>query len=290
MDEKRTPIPMFDIFNIAWANFDAWAHSPRTLIMMLFVLSECVMLMKGLSQMMATYFMGTQMHLMEMLAFRMSEGCNLAIVSILLLVTINEIPRRISFQNYSMLRSSKKKWLTAQILYCLMMVVCMVFVIIVFMALCAVPYAAPGGGWSDMERIAAGEGDWSQTIVNSFLLKNFSPFQALLFCTIPLILFWFTMMLVILLCGLFGVSVFGVILYAFMLVSHVVFLIDGIGIFRFPSSYATFLNIVRGSEGNEIFRLLTVFGGYAIVIVVLVALMYWRVYHIDFDSYSGNKY
>lgn len=290
MDKKRGHIPLLDIFSMAWANFDVWVHSPRTIIMMLFVLSECIMLMKGLSQMMVTHFMGAKMHLIEMMAYRMSEGCNLAMMSILLLVTVNEMPRRISFQNYSMLRSNKRKWLTGQILYCLMMVISMIAVITLFMAVCAIPYAAPGNGWSDMERIAAEEIDWSQTIVNTFLLKNFSPFQALLFCMIPLGLFWFTMMLVILLFGLFGFSVFGVILYAFMLVSHVVFLIDDIGIFQFPSSYATFLSIAGGKEGEEIRRLLTVFGGYAIVIAVLLVIMYWRAYHIDFDFYSGNKY
>lgn len=274
---------------MAWANFDAWVHSLRTIMMLLFVLGECFMLMKGLSSEMTSYFMGAKMHLIEMMAYRMSQGCNLAMMSILLLVTVNEMPRRIGFQNYSMLRSNKRKWLTGQILYCLMMVMSMLAVVTLFMAVCAIPYATPGNGWSDMERFAAKEIDWGQTIVNPFLLKNFSPFQALLFCMIPLGLFWFTMMLAILLFGLFGCSVFGVILYAFMLVSHVVFLIEDIGNFRFPSSYATFLGIAGGKEGEEIHRLLTDFRGYAIVIAILLALMYWRVYHIDFDFFSGNK-
>lgn len=278
------------IFSMAWANFDVWAHSPRTIIMLCFVFSECVMLMKGLERMSRSYYEGATMHLTEMLVYRMAEGCNLAIMSILLLVTVNELPRRIAFQNYSMIRSNKTEWLLGQIGYCCMMVLSTILMVTVFMAICAIPFAEPGSGWSDLQRIENGTGSWGNTVIDTFLLKNFSPVQALLFCMIPLALFWFTMMLFILLCGLYGSSQLGVVLYAFMLVAHVTFLLDNISWLKFPSAFATFNSITAGKDGEEALALCKVFTGYAIVNLTLFLLMKNRIKKSDFDFFSDNKY
>ena len=289
MDNTRKKVLLIDIVNMSWANFETWFHSPRTIIMLFFVFSECFMLMKGLDRMMMTYFEGARMHLMEMLAYRISEGCNLPVMSTLLLVTINEMPRNIRFQYYSAIRSNKRKWLSSQIVYCLMLSLFMMLIIIVFMLICAIPLAEPGYGWSDIERIEMGKSDWEQTIVNQFLIKNFSPHQAVVFCTIPVILFWFTMMLVILLFGLFGFSSFGVIIYMFMLVSNIILLIDVFGFFNFPIAYATFLRIGDENGGNEVLTLFNVFCGYLIIIGLIVLTMNYLIYKIDFNLYTENK-
>lgn len=281
---------IWKIINMAWANFDLWLHSPRTGIMMLFVASECVMLMRGLEGMMNTRYSGATMHLAEMLAYRMSQGCNLAIMSVLLLVTVNEIPRKIGFQNYSMIRATKSEWVAGQVLYCAMMVLFMIGMMVLFMLLCALPVATPGSGWSDLDRITNGVADWEDIIVNEYLLKNFTPVSALVIGLIPLFLFWFTMLLVILFSGLFGGSAFGIILYAFMMVAHIVFLLDGVCGVRFPSSYATLENICISNYGNELNALIMVSVTECAIQGILCLIMVARVKHMDCDFCPGNKY
>jgi len=278
------------IFSIAWANFDTWVHSSRTIIAIMFVFSECIMLMTGLNRMLETYYNGIQMHLIEMMTLRMSEGCNYAIMSVLLLVTINEIPRKIGFQNYAMIRSNKVRWLFSQIVYCALMVIFMIILITIFMFICAIPYASEGNGWSDLERIMSGEINWNQTIINQYLIKNFSPISALLFCMIPLALFWFTMLLVILAFGLFGNSYLGIIVYDFMLVAHIIFLADGVAGIKFPSEFASYINIVGYQTGIEAERLSGAFAVYAFAILSILAVMYWRVQKMEFNFYVENKY
>ena len=278
------------VFNLAWVNLDMWMHSPRTIVMAFFVFSECIMLIRGLQQMSVMYFEGAKLHLIETLVYRMAEGCNLPVMSVLLLVTVHEIPRRISFQNYALLRCDKGKWLASQIVYCLMMVICMLVAVTVFMTICAIPSMDGIMGWSDLERIEAEEIGWGNTVINSFLIQTFSPGQALLFCAAPLSLFWFTMMLVILLFGLMGFPVFGAVLYYFMLIAHMVFMVMQMDWLRFPSAYATFQSIVAGHEGEEMITMLKTFGGYAVIIVILILFMCWYVYHVDFDFHVENKY
>ena len=290
MIERSLRHRLYGTFNMAWANFDNWMHSPRTVVMLVFVLSECFILMRGLERMISLYFEDAEMHLMEMLVYRMAEGCNIAHTSLMLLVTINELPRCIGFQNYSMLRSNKGRWLAGQVLYCFMMVSCMILFMTLFMALCAVPIATPGGGWSDLERIEAGVSVWEEAILPAFLIQSFTPIQALLLCMVPLSLFWFTMMLVILLSGILGSSLIGVLLYAFMLVAHVTFLLDGILWFKFPIAFSTFASITTGQNGRELNALILTFAGYAIVIGALIMIMRWRLYRTDFDFFTQNKY
>ena len=57
--KKKSSINRYKI-NMSWANFETWFHSPRTIIMLFFVFSECFMLMKGLDRMMMTYFEGAE--------------------------------------------------------------------------------------------------------------------------------------------------------------------------------------------------------------------------------------
>lgn len=289
MDRMRRRGALRRIGHLAWINLDMWMHSPRTIVMALFVLSECIMLMRGLAQMSVTYFEGAKLRLVEMLVYRMAEGCNLPVMSVLLLVTVHEIPRRISFQSYALLRSDKGKWLASQVLYCLMMVMCMLAAVTAFMAVCAIPSMDGIAGWSDLQRIEAGEAGWGNTVIDSFLIQTFSPGQALLFCAAPLGLFWLTMMLVILLFGLLGFPVFGTVIYYVMLVAHMLFMATQMEWIRFPSAFATFKSIVSGHEGEEMAAMLRAFGGYAAAIALLLLLMRFIVSRVDFDFDTQNR-
>lgn len=273
------------ISNMAWTNFDTWIHAPRTLLMFMFITIECFMLIRGLVQMQKIYFGGRALHLVEMLVYRMAAGCNLPVTSILMLVMVNELPRRIRVQHYMMMRSDKKYWLSGQILYLFMIVASMIAMVTLSMIIFALPYAEPGYGWSDIARINANESTWEEAILPTYLIKTFTPLQALFFCMIPLGLFWLLMMFIILLTGLLGSSLVGTLICAFILVAQVTFLFDGFSWARFPIEYGSYNGITMRCIGNEAIGLIRTFGGYAIAIGALLFLMFRRVRKIDFDFF-----
>ena len=298
-EKKKTPLGQ-GVLSMALANFDSWLRSPRTILMLLFIAAICYLQMCGYEMKLTET--GYTMHLGETLFYEFKFGCNMPMTNLrhrfltpifiisLFLIMVSELPRRIAYQQYSLIRSSRCRWMAAQLLYCLMMVVAMIALIALFIALMALPLVTPGNGWSDAARIASGEIEPYEALISEFILNNYTPFTATLLAMIPVFCFWLTMVFVILMFGVWGSPVFGVLMYAFLMVANVTILFEA---FPFqlilPIQYATLDNIISSYDGKEIQQFLKVMGVYAALIVSLVAVMMISVKRVELNFHAESK-
>ena len=276
------------ILSMALANFDSWVHSPRTVLMLLFIIAICYLQMCGYK--MTLNETGYTMHMGETLFYEFNFGCNMPMTTALFLIMVSELPRKIAYQQYSLIRSSRWKWMVAQILYCFMMVAAMVALILICIAIQALQVVTPGTGWSDIIRIAEKAIEPEEALVAQYILNQFTPFTALLLAILPMFCFWFTMVLVILMFGVWGASVVGVMVYAFIMVAHVIIYFE---YFPFPMSmpmhFSTLRDIVSGLEdGMQLQEVARVMGGYAALIAGIIAVMLVNVKKVDM-SFSNEK-
>lgn len=289
MPKREKARPMQGVFSMAVANFDSWLRSPRTWLMLLFIVAICYLQMCGYK--MTLDETGYTMHLGETLYYEFNFGCNMPMTTVLFLVMVSELPRRITFQQYSLVRSSRWRWMVAQVLYCLMMVIGMILLILAFLTLLALPLTTPGTGWSDAERIAAELIEPEEALIEQYIMNSFTPVTALIMAMIPMFCFWFTMVLVILLFGVWGVPVFGVLVYAFIIVAHVTIYFE---YFPFPMSmpmhFATLRSLVTGFDGEEVKRLMSVTWRYMALITGLIAAMLISVKRAELDFYAENRF
>lgn len=165
------------ILSMALANFDSWVHSPRTVLMLLFIIAICYLQMCGYK--MTLNETGYTMHMGETLFYEFNFGCNMPMTTALFLIMVSELPRKIAYQQYSLIRSSRWKWMVAQILYCFMMVAAMVALILICIAIQALQVVTPGRGWSDIIRIAEKAIEPEEALVAQYILNQFTPFTAL---------------------------------------------------------------------------------------------------------------
>lgn len=286
-EKKKAPLGQ-GVLSMALANFDSWLRSPRTILMLLFIAAICYLQMCGYEMKLTET--GYTMHLGETLFYEFKFGCNMPMTTVLFLIMVSELPRRIAYQQYSLIRSSRCRWMAAQLLYCLMMVVAMIALIALFIALMALPLVTHGNGWSDAARIASGEIEPYEALISEFILNNYTPFTATLLAMIPVFCFWLTMVFVILMFGVWGSPVFGVLMYAFLMVANVTILFEA---FPFqlilPIQYATLDNIISSYDGKEIQQFLKVMGVYAALIVSLVAVMMISVKRVELNFHAESK-
>lgn len=162
----------------------------------------------------------------ESIAWFLMTGFNsFNLTSVTFLIMVSELPRRIPFQQYTLIRSTRVRWIVAQMLYCLLLVVLMLVVLIALTALMLIPVVVQGKGWSDNVRIAAGEMP-ELSYVSAWIRQNLTPIQTSLLSIVPIFLFWLTMTWSILLCGLLGYGPQGVILYSVVLMLDTILMVD----------------------------------------------------------------
>lgn len=136
-------------------NLDAFWRTPRTLLMMVFIVCCCFLTVRGYATGLARK--NYTMNMEESIAWFLMTGFNsFNLTSVTFLIMVSELPRRIPFQQYTLIRSTRVRWIVAQMLYCLLLVVLMLVVLIALTALMS-PRCCSGQGWSDNVRIAAGE-------------------------------------------------------------------------------------------------------------------------------------
>lgn len=264
---------------MAKSNFSSWIHSPRTLIMLLFVAAFCYLVTCNHIQSMN--LLQLELHFGESLFFLLSNGCSITTTSILLLITISELPKQIGYQYSLLIRSSREKWLRSQILYCIWMACCMLTLTVICTSLFIIPSVAAGNGWSDTTQNVANIVQEHKSIIPTFIRTSFTPLSACLFAMLPMFLFWLTMIFVILLFSLYGVPLVGILAYGTMLVADVVLFVEAIGDFPMPIHFATLSNIIANANGVEPKKLFTVFCGYAVVISMILIMMFIRVRTTD---------
>ena len=112
-EKKKAPLGQ-GVLSMALANFDSWLRSPRTILMLLFIAAICYLQMCGYE--MKLNETGYTMHLGETLFYEFKFGCNMPMTTVLFLIMGSELPRRIAYQQYSLIRSSRCRWMAAQLL------------------------------------------------------------------------------------------------------------------------------------------------------------------------------
>ncbi len=268
-------------------NFDSWIRSPRTILMLLFTVTASFLTVRSYG--IGLRANGFTMTATESLAFLLLTGFGKQfLASVTFLVMVSELPRRIPFQQYTLIRASRTRWISAQLLYCFLMVVFMIVFMTLVFALFLLPVSSPGSGWSDTQRIAQGL-EPELAYVPEWIRTNFSPIQALMIAIVPIFLFWFTMVLIILFFSLLGAPIIGLVLYSTILFSSVIVLFEDLPGFFMPMQYSTLLKMVYGYEDQFQARLLTVFGVYAALIGMLMAGIFVAAKHAELPTYAQNK-
>ena len=118
-DARKKPRP--NIWILATSNVDSWLHTPRTIVMLIAAVLLCMVETQKLFRLYTID--GYSLHLVESVFLLAYTGFNILMSSMMFLVTISELPMQISFQYYSLVRVTRRKWINSQVLYCLSMVV-----------------------------------------------------------------------------------------------------------------------------------------------------------------------
>lgn len=197
-----------------------WLYSPRTIISILFLMALAYMNARS-------YCFSLESNQLyaypgESIYYYISSGFgNITMTSALFLIMMAEIPRRISFQNVLLIRSDRKTWISAQVMFCCFASLLMIAILLVCSMLFSCAGLSIGTGWSDLERIAADpDAEWLPQLTSEYI-RQITPGQASLVSFMVLFSFWFTMTLVILFCTLCGKPNAGLFLYVSLLVLHV---------------------------------------------------------------------
>lgn len=268
-------------------NFDSWLRSPRTILMLLFTVAASFLTVRSYG--IGLRANGFTMTVREGLAYLLLTGFgNQFLASVTFLVMVSELPRRIPFQQYTLIRSSRTRWIGAQLLYCFLMVVFMIAFMTLVFTLFLLPLSAPGSGWSDTLRLAQGL-EPERAYFPEWIRMHFLPAQALFIAVVPIFLFWFTMVLIILFSSLLGAPIIGLALYSTILFSSVIVLFEDLPGFFMPMQFSTLLKIVYGFEDQFQARLLTTIGVYILLIGMLMAGIFVAAKHAELPTYSQNK-
>ena len=278
-------------FRSVWAmtaaNLDAWLRSPRTLLMVLFVVAICYLQGQGVARTLADT--GRSLHFGETLFYELNFGAGVNMTSILFLMMVSEIPRRIGFQNAMLIRATRMKWLASQLLYCLLAALFMLLFVTFWIVVFTLPAVTPGSGWSDAQRALASGIEPHDALISPIIRASFSPFAACLIAMTPLLLFWFTMVCVILLFSLFGASIAGVLLYVFLLVANVTVLFEVFPGMSMPVHYATLRGIFAVFNYEELYGFRRTVMGYGVLIAALIGIMALRVKSTELVFTAAQK-
>ncbi|MEG0901378.1 MAG: hypothetical protein RSG96_04610 [Clostridia bacterium] len=268
------------------AHLSAWFHSPRTFLMGLFILCLTYMLTRSYEHTLLT--LGYHAHFMESIFYHLHMGFNMTMTSAVLLIMVSEVPKRISFQNYMLIRTSRVKWLFSQILFCVAVVLLMLFLITSFSALLTLPYVTPGEGWSDLERLALNKNYLYEQQLVPLYIHSINPLQACLYATAILFFFWLTMVLVILLCSILGQPNLGLILYIFIILSPRSIRYEAFPWLKTPMHFSTLGAIAAQFPKHEIAAAFYTVFIFLLIDVTLIAVMILHIGHADL-CFSGKE-
>lgn len=268
------------------AQMSAWLHSPRTVLMLIFILAVTFGMAKSFGESIAMRELTA--HLGESVYQFLSMGFSMSITSVMFMVMISEVPRQISFQKYLLIRVSRGRWLLSLILFCVVIVLVMILLLTAFSTLLVLPYTTPGNGWSDLARIAADpDAIYGPRLLPEYV-EQFTPFSGSLLAGSVLFFYWLTLVLVVLLCALLGKPNLGLLLYFVLIKLATAVMGEYIPGFRAPEFYATILGIASLHPGNETQGVLQSLGIYFLIDLLLIGLMFIVVKHTDL-RFSGKE-
>lgn len=266
-----------NVWSMTLACLSSWEHSPRTMIAMIFIfalcLSEAFLHQGSLVQQELALTWG------ETLYYYLSSGFNILMSSALFLVMVDELPRQIAFQNNALIRTNRVKWLMAQLLFCVLLVLIMLVLCSSVILLASIGHSIPGTGWSDMAAVEQGWLMESQDGVVSSLIRNhYTTLEATGLAALPLGLFWLTMLLVIVLFGLYGKSILGLSLCLMSVLSSLIVMNIQWADLPLPIFFSTLSYLLASNDMAFYWR---VIGGYGVIIAGLIGFMIYQVKQAD---------
>ena len=269
------------IITIAYANLESWIHTPRTIIMLIMIVMLCFLEVK---RMFATLDqMGVTLYWAEMPYKLLENGVNVFVSSILFFVMVSELPRQLPYQNLMLIRSDRRQWLTAQIAYSTWMVLAVLLLLIVCTLIFSIGGAPLQSGWSDNARIAEGSMLETGALIPAYIREHFSTITAIFYAVLPLLCFWFSMSMIILLCSLLGSQFIGLIICAFALLGHFIGSYD----FPYPIKFAIVQELNPDIFGPERYRI--TIGVYMALNALMILGMYLRIKHTNLVFSTQNK-
>ena len=269
-----------------YGHFNLWAHSLRTILLAIFILLMNYMLTRSYES--GVTMRQWEVHLGETLFAYLDSGFNLTVTSIALLVMMSELPKRVSYQNYTLMRLSRRRWLVSQIIFCTGMVLIFIMLMIVLSTLFSLTFVTPGDGWSDPERLAKDPKYVDEYQYVAAYIRILTPFTACVLAAVILFFFWLTMAFLILLFSLCGIPNFGVVFCVSLLLLHITLLFESLPRMKLPVQFAT-LSAVASQVQEHKFRFIAlVIAGYIVGDALLIKLMDVRIQHMDIQ-FSGKE-
>ncbi|MEG1013566.1 MAG: hypothetical protein RSE58_13060 [Clostridia bacterium] len=266
---------------LATSNMDSWLHTPRTIVMLVAAVLLCFVETQKLFR---NYSIeGYSLNMAESIFLLAYTGFNILMSSMMFLVTISELPKQISFQYYSLVRVTRRKWLNSQVLYCLSMVL----IFLLLLLACSFIFCIGGAAWQT---------DWSPLMTNgvpgvyaflsNFLTESFSPLGALAMALLPVAGMWFTLSMFLLFMSLFGYAKLGLMISAFALIIDYISIQSSLPVS--PMQYATLLSI--DNSGNFIGAFVTMISVYVVLNALLYAAMCYKVSRMDLHFNSQKTF
>ena len=262
-----------------YGHFSFWTHSLRTILMAVFVLLMTYMLVKSKeNSILSSQF---NVYIGETLFIYIDSGFNLIMTSAALTVMMSELPKRVSYQNYMVVRLSRYKWLVSLVSFCLVIVGVFFLAMLASSAILSFSFVTSGGGWSDMERLSADPDYAQQAQYVAEYIREVPPFAACVLASAVLYLFWVTMVFLILFFSLLGAPNFGVMFAISLLLLNITILFESLPGIKLPSHFATLGAIASQVEKNKFEYVAKVICGYIVVDALLLVLMTVRVKNMD---------
>ena len=274
---------------IASANLDAWVRSPRVAAMLLCLMVYCAMQVLIDAQTMQVRGVPIALTVPELIFIKLNNGFYL-MASLLFLVMVSEIPRRINYQNYMLMRATRSRWVMSQCLYCLWLVVLTILALVVVYAAMASLSSGWGAGFTENILIEQGQYEEYESLVPQFVRYGMTPWTACLLAAVPMFFFWMTMVLLILLLGLMGQPLLGPMIFGFLLLAQVTIFWEALPTgFPLPYNFANLYEITAAYPEQELQRLTGVLMGYGSLCAGLVGLLLLVGRRADFVFYTDNK-
>lgn len=262
-----------------YGHFRLWAHSLRAILMIVFIVLMTYMLARSTEN--SVLIRGLNVHLGETMFSYANMGFNLIMTSVALLVMMSELPKCVSYQNYVMIRMSRRKWLFSLVIFCMVVVLIFVVLMFCFSAVFSFSFISSGDGWSDLERLAV-DPDYAYEIQYvSPYIRVIPPVLACILASSILYLFWLTMTFVLLLFSLWGAPNAGVVFCVSLVLMNIIILFESLPGIKLPSHFATLASIASQVHERKFQYIGQVITGYFLLDACLVLLMVVRVKNMD---------
>ncbi len=274
------------VTQMALSNLAAWVNSPRVLSMIVCMVVYGVM--QGVVDRAGFWAADIELPLTlpEKLFVKLYNSFY-TMGSLLFLVMVSEVPRRIPFQHMMLIRSTRRKWIASQCLYGALMVALTILLLSMTYMLVVFPDSPLGNTFTDDAFIAAGCYEQEDSFIPAYIRSRFTPWSACLIAAVPMFFFWYTMVLIIFLCNMMGHPMLAPSLYGLILFAPIILLTECLPSWLvLPTDFISLGAIVSKCVGGELSHLGAVLTGYLAVDTGLIFMLCRLALHTDFAFFD----